>query len=57
LVGLPCWKPAVLGGGSEKYRAIARLLINAGADKSIKERNGKTSLDHAEERGHVKILK
>ena len=47
----------VLGDGSEKYQEITRLLVNAGADKSIKDRNGKTSLDHAKERGHKEIVK
>ena len=47
----------VLGDGSEKYQEITRLLVNAGADKSIKDRDGKTPLDHARERGHSEIVK
>lgn len=46
----------VLGDGSEKYQQITRLLVDAGADKTIADRNGKTPLDHAKERGHKEIV-
>jgi len=43
---------AILGTGSEDYIAIADMLIAAGADKTIKDRHGKTAFDHAKLRGH-----
>ena len=46
----------VLGDGSEKYQQITRLLVDVGADKTIADRNGKTPLDHAKERGHKEIV-
>ncbi|MGB0894580.1 MAG: ankyrin repeat domain-containing protein [Parashewanella sp.] len=47
----------VLGDGSKKYQDITRLLVKAGADISIKDRKGKTPLDHANARDHKEIVK
>lgn len=47
----------VLGDGSYAYQQITRLLVDAGANRNIKDRNGKTPLDHARQRGHHEIVK
>lgn len=47
----------ILGDGSINYQQIAKLLVDAGADRSIKDRDGKTPLDHARARGHEEIVK
>lgn len=48
----PLLEVAILGNGSGKYISIANILIEAGADPSIPDRNGKTPFDHAKARGH-----
>ncbi|MEU6249600.1 ankyrin repeat domain-containing protein [Glycomyces sp. NPDC047010] len=41
-----------LGDGGGPHQEIAALLLDAGADASIRDRNGRTALDHARERGY-----
>ncbi len=43
---------AILGDGSKDYLEIAAMLIAAGADPAIQDRNGKTAFDHALSKGH-----
>ncbi|WP_223839298.1 ankyrin repeat domain-containing protein [Saccharopolyspora pogona] len=45
----------VLGDGSERYQEVAQLLVNAGADVNIRDRNGATALQHAESDGYTEI--
>jgi ankyrin repeat protein len=47
----------VLGDGGERHQKSLKLLIDAGADKSIADRNGKTPLDLARERGYEAMVK
>ena len=47
----------ILGGGSEPYRNIVRILLDAGADPSIADGEGVTALEHAERRGHEEIAR
>lgn len=45
----------VLGDGSKTYQQIVRLLVSAGADVSIPDKQGVTALVHAEQRGFSEI--
>ena len=48
---------AILGDGSERYQKIARMLINAGADASIADRDQRKPFDHAVSRGHTELAR
>ncbi|MCR1781068.1 ankyrin repeat domain-containing protein [Nocardioides carbamazepini] len=45
----------ILGDGSEPYQEIVRVLLAAGADPAITDREGVTPLRHAERRGYDEI--
>jgi uncharacterized protein len=45
----------ILGDGGERHREIVRLLLDAGADPNIADRDGVTPLAHARERGYAAI--
>ncbi|MDQ6526155.1 ankyrin repeat domain-containing protein [Nocardioides sp. LHD-245] len=45
----------ILGNGSEPYQEIVRILLDAGADPAIADREGVTPLRHAEQRGYDAI--
>ncbi len=47
----------VLGDGGERHQKSLKLLIDAGADQTIADRNGKTPLDLARERGYEAMVK
>ena len=47
----------VLGDGGADYRRVVRLLVEAGADTSIADRDGVTPLAHARARGYLEIAK
>ncbi len=47
---------AILGDGSEDYASAVKLLLDAGADKSIVDKKGKTPLDHARDKGHQLLI-
>lgn len=50
----------VLGDGGADHVETARLLVEAGADKTIPDRDGVTPLQHAERRGYgamIEVLK
>ena len=47
----------VLGDGGADYRRVVRLLVEAGADTSIADRDGVTPLAHARARGYMEIAK
>ena len=47
----------VLGDGGERHQKSLKLLIDAGADKSITDRSGRTPLDLARERGYAAMVK
>jgi len=46
---------AILGDGSNNYVKIAQMLVDAGADKTIQDRNGRSAFDHAISRGHKRL--
>ena len=45
----------ILGDGGAVYQGIVKLLLEAGADVSIVDREGITPLQHAERRGHTEL--
>ncbi len=45
----------ILGDGSKRYQDIVKILLDAGADRGLADRNGVTALAHAERRGHDAI--
>lgn len=45
----------ILGNGSQPYQEIVRILLDAGADPTIADREGVTPLEHAEQRGYDEI--
>ena len=47
----------VLGDGGPRHQATVDHLVQAGADKSIADRNGNTPLDLARQRGYAEIMK
>lgn len=46
----------ILGGGDPQHVEVARLLIGAGADVTIADREGVTPLAHAQQRGQEPIV-
>lgn len=47
----------ILGDGSEKYAQVVRILIAAGCDTNITDRQGITALQHARQAGYKTIVK
>lgn len=47
----------ILGGGDERHAEIVRMLINAGADINLPDKEGITPLEHARSRGYTNIAK
>ncbi|MGA8993472.1 MAG: ankyrin repeat domain-containing protein [Nocardioidaceae bacterium] len=45
----------ILGDGGRDHQEIVRLLLAAGADRSIPDKDGVTALQHARARGHVAV--
>jgi ankyrin repeat protein len=46
----------LLGDGDAAHQRILRMLIDAGADRSITDRDGVTALEHARERGYAEMV-
>ncbi len=46
----------ILGDGGPSHIEIVRLLVEAGADRSIPDRDGVTALEHARERGYYAMV-
>jgi ankyrin repeat protein len=47
----------ILGDGGARHQDIVRLLVEAGADPSLADRDGVTPLQHARARGYREIAK
>ena len=47
----------ILGDGGERHREVARILLDAGADPSIADRDGVTALEHAERAGYTELAR
>ena len=47
----------VLGDGSQKYVAVVQVLVDAGCDIAIPDRDGVTALQHARARGYSHIVR
>jgi len=46
----------ILGDGGPRHQATVRHLVEAGADRTIPDRQGATPLDHAKARGYAEII-
>ncbi len=46
----------ILGDGGADHQAVVRLLVEAGADRSIADRDGVTPLAHAQSRGFSEMV-
>ena len=42
----------ILGDGSTKYQEIVRVLLDAGADRELVDRDGVSAVEHARKLGH-----
>ena len=47
----------ILGDGGPDHVEIVRMLVAAGADRSIADRDGVTALEHARERGYDELVR
>ena len=47
----------ILGDGGTAHQEIVRLLLSAGADRSIPDRDGVTALEHAQTKGHTSLVR
>ena len=47
----------ILGDGGPDHIETVRALVEAGADRTIADREGRTPLDHARSRGYAEIIK
>jgi ankyrin repeat protein len=47
----------ILGDGSQRYQQIVTILLEAGADPKIADRQGVTALQHAERRGQREVAR
>lgn len=47
----------ILGDGSRRYERIVRLLVDAGVDTGIADKNGVTALEHARAAGYDGIVR
>ena len=47
----------VLGDGGPRHQATVRALVEAGADRSLKDRHGRTALELARERGYAELVR
>jgi len=45
----------ILGDGGPRHQEIVRILVAAGADRSIADKNGVSPLQHAQRKGHREI--
>jgi len=46
----------ILGDGRDRHIRTVKALVEAGADRTIADRQGRTPLDHARQRGYAEII-
>ena len=46
----------VLGDGGPDHQAVLKALLDAGADRSLTDRDGRTALDLARQRGYAEMI-
>lgn len=47
----------ILGDGSKPYQEIVKLLLAAGADPALADKDGVTALEHAETKGQTEVAR
>jgi ankyrin repeat protein len=47
----------ILGDGGRDHQEITRILLDAGADPRIADKDGVTALEHARAKGHAAIVR
>ena len=47
----------ILGEGTRRWQQVVRILLDAGADPTIPDRNGVTALSHARRSGYDEIAR
>jgi ankyrin repeat protein len=47
----------ILGDGGERHQQIVGILLDAGADRSIADRDGVTAFEHARHQGYAAIAR
>ena len=57
LVWTALMEAVILGDGGPDHIKTVQILVDAGADKSIPDRNGVTPLEHARSRGYQEIIR
>ena len=45
----------ILGDGGPDHQEVVRTLLEAGADRDLRDREGRSALDHAEARGQQEV--
>ena len=46
----------ILGDGGRRHQQVVQILVDAGVDTSIADRDGVTALQHARNRGYTRIV-
>jgi hypothetical protein len=46
----------LLGDGSQRYRDIAAILVAAGANVTIPDKDGVNALEHARRKGYAELV-
>jgi ankyrin repeat protein len=47
----------ILGDGGKRHTEVVRLLVDAGADLNLPDKDGTTPLAHAQSRNFTEIIK
>ena len=47
----------ILGHGDEAHQKVVTRLVQAGVDQGVRDRDGRTALDHARQRGYTEIVR